>query len=196
MKPAIITKINQVLSKPFKSEMQVVYLLVELRKLIELEKASKRFPALNFFCRWALHSKGKGVGADRILVRFDGLPEKIKANPGVSTWDELQEIRNTINFSRFQSDLAKFMDKQEIISSLWTDPFLWSDFLTLYIQVIENCPLVLSPTSKTILKSYSHLNVELINHPVRPTELYVMWTMLDSDGKRVEALKSQISPAS
>ena len=55
-------------------EMEVVYVLVEIRKYLEQStELRNRHPALNFYCCWAVHSEAAGNGTDRILERFDML---------------------------------------------------------------------------------------------------------------------------
>ena len=62
------------------SEMQVVYVLVEIRKYLEQNaELRKRHPALNFYCCWVVHSEAAGHGADRILDRFDRLYPLMKS---------------------------------------------------------------------------------------------------------------------
>jgi hypothetical protein len=69
----IIEKLAPELMESFERERQVVYILAEVRKHIEQspKPIRKELAALNFFCCWAVHSKGKGGGAERILRRFD-----------------------------------------------------------------------------------------------------------------------------
>lgn len=56
MKKDIWSKLRRELNEPISSERQVVYILVELRKLLELSGSDEHFPALNFYCDWALHA--------------------------------------------------------------------------------------------------------------------------------------------
>jgi hypothetical protein len=48
-----------------------VYILVELPKLLELGKDSKRFAAVTFFCHWAVHVLLTYEGARRLVRRFN-----------------------------------------------------------------------------------------------------------------------------
>jgi len=47
------------------SEQQVVYILVEMRKLLEPNNDKDRFPALNFYCDCAAHPAFDRVGVCR-----------------------------------------------------------------------------------------------------------------------------------
>jgi len=54
-KPSLISKIREELSQPVASERQVVYLLVECRKLLEVEGVLDQYPSLRLCMDWALH---------------------------------------------------------------------------------------------------------------------------------------------
>jgi hypothetical protein len=61
MKGAIKDKLRAELEAATQSERQVVYILVELRKLMELNQDAEHLEALNFFCvgRSTLGSTGR-----------------------------------------------------------------------------------------------------------------------------------------
>jgi len=67
MKPQIIEKLNKFLENhtPFKEECQAVYLMVELRKLLDREKEDRKntnekyFPLIRFYCDWTVHTSKK-----------------------------------------------------------------------------------------------------------------------------------------
>jgi hypothetical protein len=52
MKPDILTKLAAELGEPIGSERQVVDIMVELRKLIELNGDGAQYKALKFHCDW------------------------------------------------------------------------------------------------------------------------------------------------
>jgi hypothetical protein len=54
---AIIEKLDIELSQQITSERQVVYILVEIRKLMERNNDTEKCFALNFYCDWAMHTK-------------------------------------------------------------------------------------------------------------------------------------------
>src|SRR5260221_14404807 len=67
----IIWKLTRELDQGITSEVQVVYLLVGVRKLMERDGLKKQYPDLNFHCDWALHSKLEGTTAKAVLRKFD-----------------------------------------------------------------------------------------------------------------------------
>ncbi len=71
MQSAILTKIKRELALPVSTERQVVYILVEMRKLLELTRSKVKYDALWFHASWAVHPKmSRGVAA-KLLQYFD-----------------------------------------------------------------------------------------------------------------------------
>ncbi len=79
MKHAIIEKLNRELISQIKTEPQVVYILSRIRKILEIENIKDKFPVLNFYCNWSLHSeisKTDGKKINAILKEFVENKEK------------------------------------------------------------------------------------------------------------------------
>ena len=71
MQSTIITKLKRELAEPVSTERQVVYILVEIRKLLELAASQAKYDALWFHASWAVHPRmSKGV-AKTLLEYFD-----------------------------------------------------------------------------------------------------------------------------
>jgi hypothetical protein len=72
---SILPKLERELSKPIRSERQVVYILAEIRKYIEHEAEGRKvhLMRLNFFCNWALHVDmyRDPINIREVLERFD-----------------------------------------------------------------------------------------------------------------------------
>ena len=73
------------------TESRVVYILVEIRKLIERTNQKPRYIPLDFHCSWALHATMDRREAKRILKRFDEAYELLKDK----SLDELQRTLPT-----------------------------------------------------------------------------------------------------
>src|SRR5690349_20466399 len=78
MEQAMVRKLRNELQQEITTERQVVYILVELRKLMELANDGAAFFALKFFCDWAVHTELDQQGAARIVKRFDKQQEFIE----------------------------------------------------------------------------------------------------------------------
>jgi hypothetical protein len=71
VKPDIIEKLNRELEQDIVSERQVVYILVEARKLLEQQGTLHNFRALKLCIDWAVHPKLRGPDAQGVLRQFD-----------------------------------------------------------------------------------------------------------------------------
>src|SRR5438552_3646358 len=73
MKDELVKKIQHVLDRPITNEMQLVYLLVELRKL--MDRDGYKDPVLRMFCNWVVHTslENRAQGSTLILNEFDEL---------------------------------------------------------------------------------------------------------------------------
>lgn len=84
------------LKKKIKSELQVVYILSRIRKILEIKNLKERYPVLNFYCNWSLHSeitKTDGKKINSILKEFIEKPEeKYKLSLHLQFSDELIEF--------------------------------------------------------------------------------------------------------
>jgi hypothetical protein len=143
--------------------MQVVYVLVEIRKYLEHNaELRKRHPALNFYCCWAVHSEAAGHGADRILERFDRLRPLMKSG---LTADQKAEIFRTLTLGKLKEELIDFLDALGIASSIKGSSADWLKFLKAYAAITEDCPFVLSSNSAVKLRHIDSIQVETVRLP-------------------------------
>ncbi|AHB40251.1 TPA: hypothetical protein DHW62_04085 [candidate division WWE3 bacterium] len=79
MQSQILEKLKKELGKDIENESQVVYILSLIRKLLEIEKLKSRYPILNFYCNWTLHSEmtdTEGKFVNNMLRKFIEKPEE------------------------------------------------------------------------------------------------------------------------
>ena|ERR1041385_655474 len=150
---ALHDKLGRALQEPIASEAQVVYIIVELRKLMELnghtEDDSPYF-ALNFYCSWAVHTKMSRSGAKRIVERFNVYQKTLDATTSsgdlaVTIPQEdlkaLAKLDDTLKLSSFRDQLGKYLKAENLSNDIATDDAQWVNFLKYYLRVIEDCPL-------------------------------------------------------
>jgi hypothetical protein len=143
---AILSKLRLALTESISSERQVVYILVAIRKLLELSNDSERFVALRFYCDWATHAVMDREGSARIVRRFNAW-QKISddlRDAGVhavldpqlqAELDEITELR------RFRKQLATLLAEHQVDLSLAADDAKWRAFVEFFAQVVHGCPL-------------------------------------------------------
>jgi hypothetical protein len=148
-RPALIEKLTRELSEPITTERQVVYILVELRKLMEHNGDAVDYFALNFYCDWAVHTKLDRRGAGRIVERFDKYQALIELSqstpegnvPGADL-SVLIEVESTVRLERFREQLGTYLKRGGLPCAIADDDRHWANFLSYYVRVIEDCPLI------------------------------------------------------
>jgi hypothetical protein len=187
----IISKLTRELDTGIETEVQVVYLLVGVRKLIERDRVKDQYPDLKFYCDWALHPHMDRAAAEAILKNFDAAHPLLRGNIRLHELpDDLRsEIDQISKMGSFKRDLSRFLAAYELPPMTQKLPDGWSRFLYLYSGVIEDIPLVVSSPAAT--KHISHVTVHLERAQEAITEnvgememLYkVTWTIHDKNGE-------------
>ncbi len=133
---AIIEKLDAELRKGIETEAQVVYVLVEIRKLIEHSEHRPRYLPLQFYCDWALHTTLDRAPAREFLGEINDAIERKETNEQVAA-----RIGRKFSMDVFREELIHFL----IDHHLPVDPIRtsapWITFLRCYLEVISDSPL-------------------------------------------------------
>ena len=187
MTEEIIRKLTAELNKGITTEVQVVYLLAGIRKLIERDDLGAQYPALNFHCDWVLHSKLDRSAAKAILREFDEAHPLVK-----SRMDLPRELQNKIDdiskMRTFEKELTSFLEKYGL-PPIAQDVDGWSHFLHLYTQVIQDIPLMVKASSPDAAQNISKVVVhfeaatETQKFGDREDFFYrIVWEIFDKNG--------------
>jgi len=143
------------------TERQVVYILVGIRKLLELTGSQAKFDALWFHASWAVHPKmNKGVAA-KLLEYFDEAYPLLKDKELHELPSDLYHaIIDAIALHHFQRQLTDFLVQHDLSTSIVERQC--TAFLRLYASVIEDCPLIVLSGR---LKNLSHVVVNVEDAP-------------------------------
>ncbi|MFZ0520790.1 MAG: hypothetical protein WAL95_07190 [Candidatus Acidiferrales bacterium] len=186
MEEDIIRKLEVELRSGTTTEVQVVYLMAAIRKVLEQRQAKRNYPYLNFYCDWTLHSKLEGRAAQEMLKQFDLANVHLKE--GAELHDLPPELRREIDriskMRSFKDELYKFLRINGLPSLDENRSDGWVHFLHLYAKVVEDCPLVISPKAwKSASVASVTLHVEMANEPVEGETLFkVTWTVMNTNG--------------
>jgi len=143
---SILPKLEAALRRPIKTEMQVVYILVELRKLLEHKNKKDAYPALNFYGNWVVHTKlSSSAVADRIIRLFDEHLYQVTQMGASGPWEEIQDILSDVPL---QKEMTEFLKLLNLPTSICTSSSRWFSFRLQLSKVIEDSPLMLKPGSK------------------------------------------------
>lgn len=151
VKSDITEKLNREVKQQVTSERQVVYILVEIRKLLEIEGQADVYPSLRFHCDWVVHTALHGPQAQQIVRVFDKNQQLIdhmsteaskpKEEPPAPSMDFLGELQDIMRLDFFRADLARFLETLGIDSRLTDEDERWMSFLGNFVRVVQDCPL-------------------------------------------------------
>lgn len=124
------------------SEVQVVYVLVQCRKLIEfIDPDQERYRILSSFCSWALHTKMDLADAQGVLRTMNAVINHYRAGCR-SRPAESKQLDGLLNFRDLYKQLQALLCEVGIPANLMMDPQGWFRFARLYASIIEDVPLV------------------------------------------------------
>jgi hypothetical protein len=143
MKDEVTYKLTDFLNKRqgFSEECEVVYVLVELRKLLEHYGAD--VPLLKFYSDWALHTKKERNKSIRDVAKSllkDAIDE-IRAK-GLQPLAHSSPIIEFAHGDHFAMELQKFLLQHGLPASLTLDRDCWLSFVNLLIKVPEDQPII------------------------------------------------------
>jgi hypothetical protein len=183
MPPQIIDKLQRQLVKGLVDEAHVVYLMVLIRKSLELSKTKKTdFPWLHLFCNWIVHTgiDGKHGAADWLLGNFDEMVERESKGFTLESLDYL-------SLSHLREELRSLFAQNNVVSSITDSQEELDHFLEHLSSAISDCPIkyTASATSTKFVKRLT-LTKELPNSYVltlrEPFTLWMNWKVELNDG--------------
>jgi hypothetical protein len=141
MTPALVENLTKVFSENTVDERDVMYALVEVRKLMETEGIKTEFPELTFFCDWVVHPKLSGPFTQQIIMYFDDyqeLFEPVKTKPPIQDVSRLTAITS---LTHFQDQLISLCERFNIQTHKIRDTHWWELFGENYAAILRDCPL-------------------------------------------------------
>ena len=133
----IIAKLKTALSEPIEKECHVVYILVEIRKLLDRLK-DKNTPLLYFYTNWVLHEEiSKKISMPAIHHLLDEIEQTLlnkKYDSGA--------VIKIIDFEEFCNEIGIFLTKFNM-QNPFTDRRYWDNFRGFFVDILVDCPLKL-----------------------------------------------------
>lgn len=199
MRDELIHKLTDALSLAIESETQVVYILVEMRKLLDGDLQGSAFPTFRLMCNWAMHAELTNKSVQDNLVFIEGILGPWLEDKAVPTSEQEKAAVVLSLVSAREEFLDIIRDKE--INTLIPHVFLpewWSTFLKQYVGLTRDCPWQVAAkniTAKT-LKSATMKRGELIpvtDDPDIAHRFRIHWEFERVDGvKRAYAVDCNI----
>jgi hypothetical protein len=172
----LVEKIQRLLERPLTKEMQVVYLLVELRKL--MERAAYDDPVLKMFCNWVVHTNlgNKAPGATLLLKDFDDHFTQLFEH------ERLLPNAGHISGRAFREALGQCLRRFNIAANFLHDLKKLKTFFSLYASIVSECPIVYT-ASRAQLKYVQKIEIVGVSKGIIVKEWPVIdWRITMHDG--------------
>ena len=141
MKNDIVAKLNREFEAEIQSERQVVYILVETRKLLEQQNTLRDFGALRLCSDWAVHPKLDRSDAQAVLQHFDAYEIEYQKSGATVTEFQCEPLNDFMTLKGFRAKFIEALSPYGInVDRLASDAF-WQPFIQHYMAVIQDCPL-------------------------------------------------------
>jgi hypothetical protein len=191
MKDAIVEKLRNHLSGPMDTECKVVYLLCEIRKLLDNQRSRPRPFALYLYCCWALHvDLSHPPTTMRFLKKVDSYVYD-KLNVDETNWTTLSAehaiFREFLYLDTFKKELFAFLGGHDLPTALCDEDERWFSFLRTFGGVIEDGSLTCVSTGPDRLRTVDRVTFKgphrtRYGHPL----FGIKWDILLKDRRRLE----------
>lgn len=145
-KQVVIDKLKNFLNKHpiFSEECEVIYLMVQIRKILDFKDSKYSYDTLRFYCNWVLHIKLNKEMTTNLLSNM--------LEPAVDSRKSGHDnARNIINlYSDFfklntlKKELEIFIKEYSLLWNLSNK--IWWKFARLLLEVISNCQVYFKST--------------------------------------------------
>ena len=181
MKNEIVAKLNEELRLEITSERQVVYILVEVRKMLEQQDTLDGFPALKLCCDWVVHPKLCGQGAQDVLKRFDNY-ESEYLNTGLSPAN-FEPIHGFATHRLFRTELVASLAPHGVDAQVLSSDAYWQAFIRQYMSVIRDCPLEARDGKTQHVAQVSGIAWPEDQMAIFPGKFVIQWNWKLKDGR-------------
>lgn len=131
----ILRKLHDEFQQKIRSERQVVYIMAQIRKVIEDDE---KFEVLKFHCDWVMHSRLDRRSAKELLDKLNSRYDDVHGANG--TPEAIKKLGQELGLEALHAEFHKFL-KQHGLDDSFCNAEWWFGFLSYYLRVIQDCPL-------------------------------------------------------
>src|SRR5581483_2669246 len=166
---------------------KVIYVLCELRKLLDKYPLDPSPIALRMYCHWALHIDLTNPGTtSSFLARVDEFVSNVLTGYGRNVVEENRMFREFVYLETFREQLRTLLRAYHLPTAVCDNDSHWSEFLTHYAGIIEDGSL--SCEAKTQRFTYVK-EVIFSKGRARPSDAFVpfdmVWDIVLVDGRNM-----------
>lgn len=187
MRGDITEKLNREFNELIRSERQVVYILVEARKLLEQAGVLETFPTFKLCSDWAVHPKLRGPAAQQIIAYFNAYEiERAKSEVTLHAFQP-KPLQDLLSLKSFRDEMMAALQPYGVdVAPIATIEF-WQSFVQSYMGVIRDCPLEAWEQNATHVSHVSALAwPEDMANQIFPGKRVVQWNWTLTSTKKVK----------
>ena len=161
----IIEKLNEFLSShsPLTEECHVVYLMVEIRKILDHEKDHRKngeFSLLRFYCDWTVHTEKTRI-TDNMRSIMDTVFQDAKSQIEAPAMRKaMSPVMQFAYMDKLKDQMIKFLRQRGLNTELVNGG--WLPFVQLLVGVLENQPIN-NPTDDVVHFSFTPANERCVS---------------------------------
>jgi hypothetical protein len=162
---AITGKLASELSNVFDSEARVVYLLVQIRKLLEIYSQEQKYSILHLFANWAVHNELTNKTARQWADRFQALHRL--------NYEEALKLKPYISFTVLRGELDAFLLEHGLpCDKITANANSWRSFAGHLAQILLDVPLLIQSGAGHEVR----LSGARVEHVAAGDRLHLRWT--------------------
>jgi hypothetical protein len=142
-KPSIIDKLKRHLKEdqmPLTEECQVMYLMAEIRKVLEHDNSSDKYPALRFYSNWCVHTR---LDRPNKFMRRAAAEIESEIQACIEAKQEVlagQNLTHFLSMQELRKALGDFLTDNNIPQKI-TEEKNWKHFKSLLVEIISEQPI-------------------------------------------------------
>lgn len=193
MQNEIVEKLKPILTQSVETEERVVYIMVEVRKLMEhANLPDNQLVTLRFFCNWVAHTKlTRGEGAEIVKLMNDLFAARLNDGQRM-TEEQHQRLYSLFSFDTFREQLLAFLRAQGLNWAVIELLPEWIKFVKHYAGVVADCPITygkkdlqLKWMDRAIVSTYEVdqdlIEQTLTGHPFVECPFGMRWTFFKGE---------------
>jgi len=189
----IAAKLRKHLAGAVDTECAVVYLLAEVRKILERDERGPKPFALWMYCHWALHVD---LSRSKTTLEFLRRVEDyvVKTVPGFTPdtpnpmFDSVSFFRDLVYLDTFRGQLRQFLTDHDLPTKFCGEDEAWISFLTAYAGIVEDGSISSETAKNDGLHAIEKVVFRKGGWPIAADGLFkfvVTWDILLKDGRIV-----------
>lgn len=128
--------------QPFSRECESLYLMVEIRKILDHAYDRKNYTLLRFYCDWTLHTD-KRQNLEYISPIIEKIYNEIKFHIENHPFRPKElPLKNFEYMEELKKEMKQFLTKEELQTDLCDNNLFWVEFVKLLVSILANQPII------------------------------------------------------